>query len=719
MKPGLPWKGKDYMMTDNQEHIGKILLDYKYYPGEDLYCDGQIEEELLEIARDRAQVEYPSIIEERKNWPILYHLSSQRENIVDWIPFKGTEKVLEIGSGCGAITGVLAKKAGSVTCVDLSRKRSLVNAYRHQDADNVTIHVGNFQDIEPELPTDFDYICLIGVFEYGRGYIGGKTPYDDFLKIILRHLKPDGRAIIAIENKYGMKYWAGCAEDHIGKYFAGIENYKEEFSARTFSKKGLEQIFARCGVKQYSFYYPYPDYKFMTTLYSDKHLPVKGELSNNLRNFDRDRLLLFDERDAFDGVIEEDLFPEFSNSFLVVIGRDFPVQYAKFSNDRAPEFAIRTEIVEAGDAAEKGVSRGKELAVRKYPLTPEAKDHVRNIAAAYEKLTKRYEGSEFTVNRCKLLPETGRPEEPVAELEYITGVTLAEKLDACLTNEDMDTFHELLEHYLELVSYGENQPVADYDLIFANVLIDGETWNIIDYEWTFDKAFSAKELAFRALYCYILENDKRNKLNLDSIITNLGISKEEMEDFQKQELEFQHYVTGRRKSMFELYKEMHGSNLTLTELVELYQAEKTKARVQIFEDRGRGFNQGDSYWVELPELSRSRMELNLHVDGNVRNLRLDPAEECCVVEIERALWNGEILSLSAKEGFLPQINGKWLHPQKGGNPCAVFDTKDPNLTFALQGLPVRGESQLELTLTFAPVSQSIARQMIASIKKIF
>lgn len=70
----------------------------------------------------------------------------------------------------------------------------------------------------------------------------------------------------------------------------------------------------------------------------------------------------------------------------------------------------------------------------------------------------------------------------MAELEYITGVTLAEKLDACLANEDMDTFHELLEHYLELVSYGENQPVADYDLIFANVLIDGDQWNIIDYE---------------------------------------------------------------------------------------------------------------------------------------------------------------------------------------------------------------------------------------------
>lgn len=30
-------------------------------------------------------------------------------------------KVLEIGSGCGAITGSLAQKAGSVTCVDLSK----------------------------------------------------------------------------------------------------------------------------------------------------------------------------------------------------------------------------------------------------------------------------------------------------------------------------------------------------------------------------------------------------------------------------------------------------------------------------------------------------------------------------------------------------------------------------------------------------------------------
>mgnify|MGYP002231231837 FL=1 len=98
-------------------------------------------------------------------------------------------KVLEVGSGMGAITGVLAEKAGSVTCVDLSKKRSLINAYRNREHDNVTIYVGNFNDIEPVLPCDYDYVLLIGVFEYGQSYIPTQTPFEDFLKINQKHVK--------------------------------------------------------------------------------------------------------------------------------------------------------------------------------------------------------------------------------------------------------------------------------------------------------------------------------------------------------------------------------------------------------------------------------------------------------------------------------------------------------------------------------------------------
>ena len=89
------------------EKIGQVVLDDTYYPGKDLYTDGAIEDEMLEIARTYPEEEWNQVIAERKSWPILYHLSALRENIVDFLPIKKTDKVLEVGSGCGAITGCL------------------------------------------------------------------------------------------------------------------------------------------------------------------------------------------------------------------------------------------------------------------------------------------------------------------------------------------------------------------------------------------------------------------------------------------------------------------------------------------------------------------------------------------------------------------------------------------------------------------------------------
>lgn len=102
---------------------------------------------------------------------------------------------------------LLCRNAGEVTSIDLSMKRSRINAYRHRNQENLKILVGNFQEIEKNLTEKYDYITLIGVFEYGEAYIQSEDPYVDFLKIISRHLKPDGKIILAIENRLGLKYW--------------------------------------------------------------------------------------------------------------------------------------------------------------------------------------------------------------------------------------------------------------------------------------------------------------------------------------------------------------------------------------------------------------------------------------------------------------------------------------------------------------------------------
>ena len=683
------------------EKIGNITLNLKHYEGTDVYTDGDVEDELLAIVRDLSPVEYPKVIEERGSWPILYHLSTLRENIVDWLPIKKTDKVLEVGSGCGAITGALSRKAGSVTCVDLSKKRSTINAYKNADCDNVTIHVGNFKDIEPDLDTDFDYVCLIGVFEYGQGYMGSEKPYHDFLNILRKHVKKDGRLVIAIENKFGLKYFAGCKEDHVASYFAGIENYAKGGGVRTFTRNGLEKIMKECGVKKYHFYYPYPDYKFPTVIFSDKHLPKKGELSNNMRNFDMDRMLLFDEKNAFDGIIEDDLFWLYSNSYMVVIGEDVQEEYARFSNDRADEFAIKT-VMETVD--------GKKV-VRKYPISKAAYPHILSMKASYDKLCEKYEGSRLSINRCEI---EYIEDMPVATFEFVEGVMLSELLDACLEREDHEGFKALFNEYFERISYNETAKVSDYDLIFSNILVNGDEWTVIDYEWTFDKEYPARELAFRALYCYLLESESRNKCDMDELLKILKITEKDSKELRENELSFQKWVTKKRMSMSEMRDKIGYKIVSPEKYIEENKEKERIERVQIYENKGQGYSEETSYFLTTAEFDKNHIEMDISFDGNVIDLRIDPLMDACVVLVKELTVNGYPLPEYSKKYI--EVNGRSL---KGDVPGYVFGTSDPNMNIHVSNMPLKGENTLHCVMDFARMTEEIGTNLLKAVKRIF
>ena len=679
--------------TFGTEKVGKVSLDYSKYPGQDFYCDGSVEDELLEIVKTYPAGDYAKVIQERKKWPILYHLSPQRENIVEWIPMKKSDKVLEVGSGCGAITGALAKKAGTVTCVDLSRKRSLINAHRHSDCGNVTIHVGNFKDIEPTLEADYDYICLIGVFEYGQSYIGGKTPYEDFLRILMRHLTPGGRIIIAIENKYGLKYFAGCKEDHLGTYFSGIENYADGGGVRTFGRKGLEKIFTACGVGESHFYYPYPDYKFMTTLYSDKHLPGKGELVNNLRNFDRDRMLLFHEKEAFDGLLEEELFPVFSNSYIAVLGADFSVEYARYSNDRAPQYRIRTQIDRD--------SSGNRL-VRKSPLSDHALAHVQGMEASYKALLERYQDSDLKINHCHL-------EEKDACFAYVEGVPLSQLMDRCLEQGDEEGFLAYFRDFVKRIGYHQDSNVTDMDPVFSNIMVSGEEWTLIDYEWTFQKHVECKELAYRVIYCYLLEDEKRGKLPMERILEELGISQEEAALYREREMEFQQFVTENNRSMAQIREDIGYQITQPVKWVDRYQNAAGVNRVQIYEDKGAGYQEESSYFVQDAYQGENLIEFSVTVGGDVKNLRIDPAMDSCIVKVQEMTWNG--LSIDMGNRRIVVANGRVAAAGEVVLPSIVFPTTDPNINIRLERLNRLESNRLNVKMEIVRIPMAMAADM--------
>lgn len=296
--------------------MDKVLqnkLDLTFYKGEDLYSDGDIEDVLLDIVKTND--DYYEILSNDNRWPILYHLSPERENIIEPLNISREDDVLEIGAGCGSVTGAIARKCKNVDCIELSKRRSSINAYKNKKYDNIKIYVGNFEDIK--ITKKYDVITLIGVFEYAKYYINTKSPYDDFLIQIKSMLKPGGRLYIAIENKLGLKYFAGSAEDHSGKYFESISGYTKKSHAYTFSYNEMKRILDKNGFKDTYFYYPMPDYKLPTQIFSDDIMPTAGDIKNMCYNFDRDRLNLFNEELAFANIIDSGEFKIFANSFLI------------------------------------------------------------------------------------------------------------------------------------------------------------------------------------------------------------------------------------------------------------------------------------------------------------------------------------------------------------------------------------------------------------------
>ena len=80
------------------EKIGGVILNYDYYSGQDLYSDGDaVEEKILSIVKKESGYEF--VNDAYGEWAVMYHLSRQRENIVEPMDIRKTDEVLEIGAG--------------------------------------------------------------------------------------------------------------------------------------------------------------------------------------------------------------------------------------------------------------------------------------------------------------------------------------------------------------------------------------------------------------------------------------------------------------------------------------------------------------------------------------------------------------------------------------------------------------------------------------------
>ena len=133
------------------------------------------------------------------------------------------------------------------------------------------------------------------------------------------------------------------------------------------------------------------------------------------------------------------------------------------------------------------------------------------------------------------------------------------------------------------------------------------------------------------------------------------------------------------------------------------------ARIKIYEDRGAGYREEDSYFVREARLEGQQAEFTLKVAGNVSHLRIDPAMEPCLCRILRFTFNGEPVKLPDKR--LCTVNGTWVEGS------LVFSTADPNINLHLERFKTAAENELELRLEIVPVPVELCESLEKSLKR--
>lgn len=469
----------------------KPIFNTDFYSGEDLYSDGDIEDKIISLIAQNPDTNYEEIISYNYSWPVFYHLTRIRQNLLNWYPIDKNSDVLEIGCGMGAITELLCKKAKNVTAVELSKKRATATYLRCRYYDNLEIIVGNLNNIQ--FSKKYDYITLIGVLEYQNNFTNSDKPFVDFLNTIRKLLKPDGKLLIAIENKYGLKYWCGAPEDHSGIPFDGINNYKFSNIARTFSKAELNSIIKTSGFKNTYFYYPLPDYKMPQVIYSEKYLPKNGSLDNWIPYYSiNNNSMISDEKHIYNDLTDNNVFEFFANSFLVECSINDnklgEVDYAVSSPFRNSKFDIITTHSNKNGFCKTATDKSIELLYA--------------IDANHKKMmSKGLHVCKTDVNGNKL------------SIETITGTSLTQLLiDAYKTRVNDNVYHILDKLYDEIKKSSDSSDTLNptfnstkeltldaldkndkllangfIDMIHKNCFVDNDGIYIwIDQEWCFN-----------------------------------------------------------------------------------------------------------------------------------------------------------------------------------------------------------------------------------------
>lgn len=457
----------------------------------------------------------------------MYYLSSSSQNILNWYPFEKEDTILEVGGNLGELTQVFIEQCKDVVTIEpnLIKAKAIEKRYKEE---NLEVIVGSLKNIK--LDRKFKFITLIGIINKIEEITGQKDmKLTDLIKTLEPYLLENGKFLIAVDNKFGLKYFAGDPENILNKKFVSLNGYHNEpEKIETFTKARLERKIKELGYN-INFYYPLPDYKLPNVIFSDKQLPKYNNIDKYIPYHTEKSDTLINEIDVFREILKDNdkMFSFFANSFLMEISKnEIPVKYKyiSFNNCRKEEYRLITKIADEY--------------VEKQPVNIQANEHYENIKENIEhlldkniktvdyqkdgKIQSKYVNQNLLLNNVitKALEEKNYEQVEKVMNQYIAILNYDTVTQEDYANTVFSKYQIEIEN-TEIIKELHFQKNGLWDMTFKNAFyIDSEIY-FFDQEWR-ELNLPAEYILYRSILYTI---SLRRFINIEDWFEKYGISK--------------------------------------------------------------------------------------------------------------------------------------------------------------------------------------------------
>lgn len=247
-----------------------------------------------------------------------------RTNILKWYPFEENAEVLEIFNKDSLLDKLDIKLKLSQICIQDKKELNIEGKY--------------------------DYITLIGTFSYAPVLTNKENSYIEILKELKKHLKENGKILLAIDNRLGIKYFSGAKSEYYPNLFEGLKSKINYNKPNLLLKKEIEDFIKCAGFENYKFYYPLPDYNNTSTVFTDEFLPK----SNHSKivyplNYEKDSNIIFNEINVMKQICDIEQFCNFTNSYLVEIcniKNETAIKFVNYNIFRKDKYQLILKMVD-------------------------------------------------------------------------------------------------------------------------------------------------------------------------------------------------------------------------------------------------------------------------------------------------------------------------------------------------------------------------------------